>query len=180
MFERFTDRPVEKVAKLPFDWPKQLQFIGHSLAVAYSSTKWERPNSRGRRKIHAYKHLAESENRIFARKGWVPDFDVMGPQIPFAGKAPLPEDFAHLGLFELVDIHLFNAGSSKSPGFDPDDELIVEVEMGGARLGGSLLLWSTVSDLPDEPFLFVYTPRGGVQCIIVGDDLAIHKDGIIG
>src|SRR3990172_4641042 len=56
--ERFTDRESEYEHQFSFSWPVEMQFVGHSLAVAYGSDKWQKKSRTGRRKVELYKHVA--------------------------------------------------------------------------------------------------------------------------
>jgi hypothetical protein len=48
-------------------------------------------------------------------------------------------------------------------------------------VGGSKIRWSLIDERrADEVFLFVYTRDGGVMFLILGEELDIEKDGIVG
>lgn len=186
MVETFNDRKWEYQQNLSFGWPSALQNVGDSLSVAYASDKWKPKNSRGKREQELYKHLSESRNRAFVRKGLLKDFykpnkswPVRGPMTKFSD-CPMPQHFAILGLFEEVDLQLYTGGTRERPQIVGDDG-IVKVTVSHGMLGASKMLWSVEDESEkDEPFLFVYTKSDGVLMIIVGDELDVKKDGIVG
>jgi hypothetical protein len=188
MTERFNDRPWEYEERLPFSWPKYMQNVGDSLAVAYASDKWKPKDGRGKREQELYKHLAESRNRALVQPGLLRDEYKPGKRWPTRGptvslvEVPLPQHFAVLGLFEEINLQLFTKGTNKRPEFSDDkDEGVVGVRVRHGMLGGSYIRWSELNDGDrDEPFLFVYTRSAGVCIIVVGDKLDVHKDGIVG
>lgn len=186
--EVFTKKPVTKARPLPFTWPSEMQLVGDSLAVAYESDKWKDEGD-----FELYKHLAESRNRIFARPGFFYSYErqkehfrVIGPTKPF-WNVPMPRHFAFLALFEEAHFSFFNAGSNQSPRF-VKPEAIGRVFVAHGLLGGGKIRWSELDPrAKDQPFLFVYTEPdpsvrepGGVHMIIVGDELDIEADGIVG
>lgn len=187
MAERFHDRPWERCEELPFDWPARMQNVGDSLAIAYASDKWKPKDAEGRRELELYKHLAESRNRALVRRGLLYDYyrpnrswPARGPMVSLAD-VPMPQHFAILGLFEEIDLQLYMNGTRQKPVFsEKDDEGIVKVTLRHAMLGGAYMRWSEIYDDKDQPFLFVYTPSAGVCIIVVGDQLDVHRDGIIG
>lgn len=206
MRETFADRPVETETKLPFSWPRTLQNVGESLAVAYGSDKWK-PKKRGRREVELYKHLAESQNWAFVTAGVLHDFyapeqawPIIGPTVSFES-LPLPQHIAILGYCDSAHLRLYTRGTHAQPRFGRGDEGIVEITFPGGLLAGSKILWNEVEpyrsqlaewwdDNPDaapeqapdydEPFLAVYTPSGGVMMVVVGEELDIRREGIVG
>jgi hypothetical protein len=173
-----------------------MQNVGDSLAVAYASDKWK-PKKNGKRKSELYKHLAESRNSALVRRGLLVDFyepnsswDVIGPTVSLS-PCPMPAHFAILGLCEEVDLQLYTDGSDSDPGFGEDDDAgVVKVTVRHGIVGGGIMQFSKGGDAeacqlqagnrPDQPFIFVYTKTEGVQIIIVGDELDVKKDGIVG
>jgi hypothetical protein len=180
--ETFTAKPVQKEVKFPFGWPRHMQHVGDSLAVAYSSDKWKREGD-----YIAYKHLAESRNRALCVPGFLRDFDrpsepwpAIGPMVSF-DRMPMPKHFAILALFEEVNLKLYTRGTHEEPGFGRGrDDGVVMVTVAHGMLGGSKILWSEKYDVPDEPFLFIYDERSGPLMMIVGDELDIREEGIVG
>lgn len=188
MTERFNDRPWEYREELPFSWPSHMQNVGDSLAVAYESDKWKPRGKNGHRQTELYKHLAESRNRVLVRPGFLRDetkpnrtWPTRGPMVSLAD-APMPREFSILGLFEEIDLHLYTKGTNKRPAFsDQKERGVVGVCVRHGMLGGSYLRWSEIDeDREDQPFLFVYTPSSGVCIIVVGEELDVLKDGIVG
>ena len=197
MVEDFNARPWEyqdnhDVAEF---WPAYMHNVGDSLAVAYASDKWKAKNS-GKRKSELYKHLAESRNSALVRRGLLVDFyepnshwDVIGPTVSLE-PCPMPAHFAILGLCEEVDLQLYTDGTDSDPGFGEGDTGVVKVTVRHGIVGGGIMQFSKGGDAgacdlkagnrDDQPFIFVYTKTEGVQIIIVGDDLDVKKDGIVG
>jgi hypothetical protein len=180
MRERFVDRPVENVFRLPFVWPTSLHAVGDSLAIAYASDKWQAPGPDGRREILDYKHLAESRNRVLVKPLLLKDFyrpsrayPVLGPTVVLP--SPMPNAFAWLGYFEEADLQLYVGGTDDDPRLGRPDEGVVKVTVRHGMLGGSYL-----KRPKKEPFLFVYTEDDGVLLIVVGEKLDVEKDGIVG
>lgn len=187
MRRTFADRPIENEFRLEHSWPSVMQNVGDSLAVAYGSDKWKKPDADGRRQSELYKHIAESRNRALVRPGllrsfWRPgvEWKVIGPQVSL-GSLPMPSHFALLGLFEEIDLQLYTGGTDESPVFgESAEDGIVKVTVRHGMLGASAIRWSEVGRGRDQPFLFVYTERDGVLIIVVGEQLGIEKDGIVG
>jgi hypothetical protein len=186
--ETFKDRPFEFRENMSFGWPRSLQNVGDSLAVAYESDKWKPKDAAGRREAELYKHLAESRNSVYVKRGLLKDYykpnrgwPVKGAMISFTG-CPMPRHFAILGLFEEASLQLYTDGTAQDPEFGKgEDDGIVKVTIGHGMLGASKMLWSREDpNEPDEPFLFVYTKSAGVLMFIVGDKLDVKRDGIVG
>jgi len=181
----FKDRPVEEREQFDFSWPSRMQHVGDSVAVAYESDKWKAKKN-GRRQGELYKHLAESRNTAYCVPGLLGDYYESGRDWPVIGPGvdmsdwPMPTHVAMLGRFEEADLDLYTRGTDSKPRFGPADNF-VKVTVGHGYLGASKILWSERDpDYEDEVFLFVYTRRDGVLMIIVGEQLDIEKDGIVG
>lgn len=181
--ETFTAKPVRHELRFPFTWPRHMQHVGDSLAVAYSSDKWRDDGDH-----IAYKHLAESRNHALCVPGFLRDFErpsepwpAIGPMVSLDGM-PMPKHFAVLALFEEVDLKLHTRGTDAEPGFGrAKDDGVVKVTVAHGFLGGGKILWSKkYNSMEDEPFLFVYDEKSGPMMIIVGDELDIEPDGIVG
>jgi hypothetical protein len=179
--ETFTAKKSIEATRFPFHWPKIMQHVGESHAVAYSSDKWKNNGE-----YELYKHLADSYNRALCVPGFLRDFDnpskslkTIGPMVSFAD-VPMPKHFAVLALFEEIDLQLHVGGTNEHPELGHGDDGIVQVSIGHAVLGGSKILWSEVDNRPDQPFLFIYTERDGPLMIVVGEELDIEADGIVG
>ncbi len=141
---------------------------------------------------HAYKHIAESRNRVYARPGFFYDYArqadavrTIGPTVKFS-RFPMPKQFAFLALFVESHVQFFTHGTDRSPRFGQhEDDGCSRIFVAHGLLGGGKIRWSDIGQGADQPFLFVYTePRGrdpgGVHMIIVGDELDIEADGIVG
>lgn len=178
----FQGAPCEHIDAFGFWWPAKLQHVGDSLAVAYESDKWKQKGDR-----ELYKHLAESRNRALCVPGLIRDYSspgrawpVVGPVVALNG-VPMPRDFAILGLFDEADLRLHVGGTIEHPEFGPHkDDGVVKVTVRHGMLGASKILWSRVSSRRDQPFLFIYTEQDGVLMLIVGDELDVERDGIVG
>lgn len=178
--ETFTAKKVQRKIKFPFNWPTEMQHVGDSLAVAYSSDKWKDDGS-----YELYKHLAESRNRALCKEGFLRSMDnpsnpvpTIGPVVSFTD-VPMPRDFAVLALFEEVDLELHTKGTDDNPQFGRGG--VVKVTVAHGMLGGSKIVWSAIDpDLDDQPFLVIYTEKDGPLMVIVGDELDIEADGIVG
>jgi hypothetical protein len=188
MVRTFNDREVEREEVFsPSFWPLALQHVGDSLGVAYSSDKWEPKDDYGRREMEKYKHIAESRNRAFLKEGLLVDADSPSSSWPVYGDlydfedVPMPGHFAVLGLFLEINLQLYTHMSKGKPCFSFGDQGIVATKVRHGMVGGSKIRWSKVEPgAEDELFLFVYTRSQGVLAIVVGDELAITKDGIAG
>ena len=179
--EVFTAKPLKKDRQYSFSWPSIWQHVGDCLAVAYASDKWKKDGD-----FELYKHLAESHNRALV----LPNFLVMhndprrpigtiGPMVSLAG-TPMPKHFALLGYFEEADLRLHSAGTDEHPEFGEGNDGVVQVRVKHAYVGASKILWSKDGERKDQPFLTVFTESGGPLILIVGDELDVEKDGIVG
>jgi hypothetical protein len=182
--ETFKDRPPEFEEDFEHEWPSELQHVGDSIGVAYRSDKWKPKDERRRRAYEDYCHLAESRNRLF----WPSDtdftvngqrVDVPGPTVSFES-VPMPDTFSILGLFLELRYRVHVGGTDSRPVLGKGDDGVVVTKVRHGMLGGGKIRWSKVSDQKDQPFLFVYTRSQGVLMLIVGDELDIEKDGIVG
>jgi hypothetical protein len=58
---------------------------------------------------------------------------------------------------------------------------VVKVTVRHGMLGGSKIRWSEkYDDMADQPLLVVYTASDGPLVVIVGEELEIEADGIVG
>ena len=168
MRRKFHDKEPEHETAVPWDWPDELQEIGTCEAVMYASPKWQQ----NPRKIIDYKHVAEGPQRILVRKGFVHDhrgsreLDVVGPHHELND---MPDAFAVLDKILGVQVQLY-AGSDEEPELPGD---FFQIDIPGAWLGAAK------HPETGETFLIVYT-NDGVHCLIVGPQLGVEKDGIVG
>lgn len=175
--EVFTQKAMQKEIELPFTWPSEMRFIGESLGVAYASDKWKKDGD-----YELYLHVAESKNRALCAPGFIPN--TIGPMVSFAGM-PMPKHFSVLGFFEDIRLNLHVGGTHEEPVLGRGDAGIYQIRAKHAMLGGCKIRWSLDGKRADEPFLVLYSEptkadRGGVHMIIVGDELDIEGDGIVG
>jgi hypothetical protein len=184
MRETFVDRAVERKLPYGWHWPARLQDIGDSVAVAYASDKWEPKTASGKRKIELYKHIAESRNRCLAQPDLLYDYyerdqrwPVRGPMVSFTEAIAMPDTFAMLGLFEELCLRLYTKGTNESPRFGQGDDGIVHTQLRHAFLAGGMM---RLAEQRYRPFIFAFQKSSGVQFIVVGDELDIEKDGIVG
>ncbi len=184
--ETFTSKPVQHEREVAFTWPTRLQYVGKSLGVGYASDKWKQEGD-----FELYLHLAESPNRaLFAPDFHLVDYadpservPVVGPEVELA-ELPLPKHFAVLAHFEELRVHLFDTRARGGKlALGPAGSAIQRIQLGKAMLGASVFPWSQIEEgHKDQPFLFVYTEGkgGGVHMMIVGEELAVERDGIVG
>lgn len=192
--ETFTAKKEMREREYEFVWPARMQCVGHSLAVAYESDKWQDD-----KKMVLYKHLAEdpkdAPNFAYCTPGFLRDFGdpeepwpTIGPMVSLKD-VPMPRHFAILARFKELNLRLYTRGTDKRPQFGKEeDDGVVKVTVKHAMLGASKILWSQVSDQEDQLFLFVFSPKedrdggvkAGVHVIITGDELDVHPEGIVG
>lgn len=156
--ETFMDREAKRQRRVPWEWPKSMQWIGSNEAVMYASDKWHKAGD-----YEEYKHVSEGEQYLLAAPGFVRDYR-SGKAIPldhetFRMPSDMPKAFADLA--EIFGIQMKTL-----------DERYLQIDIKRAKLGGA-----THPDL--GTFLFVYT-GAGVHLLICGDKLNIEKDGITG
>lgn len=186
--ETFKDRPVEREERLDFDWPDKLQMVGQNLGVAYDSDKWKAKGSNGLRPSELYKHVAESDNRIYVPPT-LPFEDhqgkrlkKIGPRISLRelsedGEIEMPKHFAILGRFEECNCVLHTKGTNENPKLaSKGDEGCFTLRVPHGMLGASKFRRGDKY----QPFIFVYHPVDGIYFLITGDELGIEKDGIVG
>src|SRR6185369_7904918 len=116
--ETFTAKKVRESIDFSFTWPAEMQHVGDSLGVAYSSDKWKDDGD-----METYKHIAESRNRALCKPGFLvladnasKSWPTIGPMVSF-DDFPMPKDFAELALFEEVDLKLYTKGTNEDPKF---------------------------------------------------------------
>jgi len=180
--ETFTAKKSTKRKRFNFSWPTIWQQVGDSLGVAYNSDKWKKEGD-----FILYKHLAESRNCAFCVPGFLRDYDdpssewpTIGPMVSFAD-TPMPHDFAILALFEEIDLQLYTGGTDDQPELGRGDDGVVKVTVAHGVLGAGMIMWEEVDDdRKNQPFLFVYTEKEGPLMFIVGKELDVLADGIVG
>jgi hypothetical protein len=178
----FTDKPVKGHKEMSFSWPDTWHHVGDSLSVAYASDKWKKDGN-----FELYKHIAESRNRAMVRPGFLRDqynpkgeWPTIGPMVSFKGM-PMPKHFAVLGYFEEADLRLYTRGTDEKPEFGlGKNDGVVKVSVRHAKLGASKIMWEKVGKRKSQPFIFAYTESAGPLMFIVGEELDVEADGIVG
>jgi hypothetical protein len=180
--ETFTDKKSKKRSAVKFSWPAELQHVGQCLSVAYASDKWK---DDGDYELYKHLHDGSAPNQALCARGILRFYEnqskavpVIGPVVSFA-TLPMPREFAVLGLFEEINLRLFTSGSDERPKLGRGDSGVFKVMFKHAHLGGSVIRWSVDGHDRDQPFIFVYDDEG-VRIIVVGKDLDIERDGIVG
>lgn len=169
MFETFHDKPSRRRVKFDFGWPKTFQEIGTAQAQIYRSNKWKKDP----REYEDYKHIAEGPQTCYVVPGFLRDFETNEPVKTYGELVTIdekmPEHIAILGTLKGIQVQLYD-----KHGKLVEDENYVEIDVPHGMLGGA--------NFPetDQPFLVIYTKQGGVHMIIVGEELDIEKDGIVG
>jgi hypothetical protein len=168
---RFHDKEPSRETPVQWQWPRELQEIGTCEAIMYASNKWQATPT----KIIDYKHVAEGPQRILVRPGFVQDhrtgraLSVTGPTHELND---MPDAFAVLDKILGVQVRLYE-GSDDEPRLPDGDDGYYQIDIPHAYLGAA------EHPVTGETFLFVYT-EDGVHAMIVGDELAVEKDGITG
>ena len=95
---------------------------------------------------------------------------VVGPMIELG---PMPDSFAVLADILGVQVQLYERGGADGYQLPKSDDGLYQVDISRAKLGASRF--------PDtgDAFLIVYS-SAGVDLLIVGKQLDIEKDGIVG
>jgi hypothetical protein len=173
IFETFNDRQHDKYQPMRFGWPSEMQEIGSGRAVMYTSNKWKKNLD----EWEDYKHVAESEQLIYTEPGFLREWGTPGKKIRVSGpmaqfEEPMPKHFARLAPLIGVQLQLYQEKDGDL--YLPKGDRLYEVSVAHAMLGGAK------HPKTKEPFLFVYTPRGGVHMLLTGSQLDIEKDGIVG
>jgi len=170
--ETFYDRPVEREQTVPWQWPRRLREIGTCQSVMYSSDKWKKKGDR-----EDYKHVAEGPQWVLARSGFLVHYDSPRSALPVVGPmidlGPMPDSFAVLADILGVQIQLYERGGEEGYRLPDGDDNLFQVDISRAKLGAARF--------PDsgDAFLIVYT-SAGIDLLIVGKQLDIEKDGIVG
>lgn len=174
MYRTFMARNPTREVEMPWTWPTEMQEVGVGQAEMYRSNKWKKDLENW----EDYKHVAESPRLTYCRPGFLRDWnnprkhlEVVGPMVKF--DEPMPRHFTILAPLLGVQLHLFDE-NEKGDIYLPKDENIYEVRMDRGMLGGA------IHPKSKEPFLFVYTEKGGVHMLITGNRLQIKRDGIVG
>lgn len=169
MFEVFHDKPSRRRVAFDFGWPRTFQEIGTAKAQMYRSNKWKK----NPREWEDYKHIAEAPQYCYAVPGFIRDYEtndplkIYGPQMRIDEE--MPQHITILAPLIGVQVHLYD-----SKGKLRRDENLYEIMVPHGMLAGAKFPET------DEPFLLVYTKAEGVHMLIMGEQLDIEKDGIVG
>lgn len=174
MYRTFNSRKPTREIEMCWTWPTEMQEVGVGQAEMYRSNKWKRDPG----EFEDYKHIAESRRMTYCRPNFLREWGnprkhipVAGPMVRFDG--PMPKHFTILAPLLGVQVQLFEENEDGEL-YLPKNENIYEVRMDRGMLGGA------IHPRTKEPFLFVYTEKGGVHMIITGNRLKIRRDGIVG
>lgn len=159
--ETFTDRPMEKVFDLGWEWPRSMEEVGVCTAVMYTSDKWKRVGD-----FEDYKHINES--RTDAHKLLISKtFDLGLPRSvdTFVEDYALDRMPAAIGvLANILGLQFRLYGKDGSLGAQDYQVNIVRAKLGAAVHPNG------------ETILLVYT-KSALCCIITGFE--VEKDGIV-
>ena len=170
MYEEFHAKVPKRRQHYDFGWPKKMQEVGRAQAQMYRSNKWQMdPNV-----TEDYKHIAEAPQKCFVVPGFLRTFrensplEVYGPVYDVV--EPMPKHITVLAPLIGIQVRLYNKDLKLPRG----NSGLFEIEVPHGMLG------SANDPKSGEPFLVVYTRRGGVHMIITGKELDVERDGIVG
>jgi hypothetical protein len=156
--ETFHDSRVRKHVPLKARWPSQVIDIGQGYGVLYRSDKWKT--------VDNYKHLRESNWRILVNPAfkmtWEDGDDLRdNPDLTETYKieGDMPKHVAYLGKCLGVQGIL-------------NDGRIVHIEIPNAH-------WAAAR-VPGDSQVALIAYSNAIDVVVVGEDLGIEKDGIIG
>jgi hypothetical protein len=162
--EKFVDRPMTRVSEVSWTWPKEMREVGTCESVMYTSDKW-----RSLGDYIDYKHISEAPQRLLVKPGFIVDYKSGKPLRLASEKRPLdypmPDAFAELARILALQVRFLDE--------DGDPGEYHQVNIARATLGAAR------HPTTGETFLIVYTPST-LCAIIVGDQLDVEKDGIVG
>lgn len=161
--EDFHDKPHSRQQKVSWKWPTKLIEVGDCEAILYTSNKWQK----NPRKTVDYKHVAEGPQKLLLR----PDIQFSGDEKEFFGptinmRGEFPDSFAILADSMGIQARLYSDDSGKKySGY-------VDLKFPRSKLGAGKF---------DDggAFCFVYD-SSGVLAVVIGKELDILKDGIVG
>lgn len=160
--EDFYDKPHRQTQKVSWKWPTKLIEVGDCEAILYTSNKWQRDG-----KMIDYKHVKEGAQKLLLR----PDVafhgdeeEYFGPYIDMRGE--FPDSFAVLAKSLGIQARLY-----------ADDEGKTYGEYVDLKFPRSMLGAGKFDD--GSAFCFVYD-SSGVLAVVIGEELDVIKDGIVG
>src|SRR5690606_34343524 len=141
---------------------------GKVVSVIYASDKWYYDGDQ-----REYMHIAEAPQKILARPGFVRLHEDNMRALELVGKPvelvePMPQHFAKLAPCMGLRVDFYTTIKNRKPACRGDQGLR-EVDTPGCFLGGA------EHPVTGRPFLLVYHPTRGVQCIITGTQLDIEN-----
>ncbi len=162
------------------DWAKvRLRHIGTNEATAYFSDKWGGSKTKS---FEEFKHVSEAPQELYAVDNAMPG--AIGPiWSPRANKAIMPLVLAELAPLIFFEGRLF-VDIKKSK--DGDEGVLGDGDEGCVRIRppGCLLYAGYMRDARDpstgETILVAIHPKDGVQYVVMGSELDVTKDGIVG
>jgi hypothetical protein len=170
MFQSFHAKPSKRRIEFDFGWPSEVQEIGQAKAQMYRSNKWQS----NPKETEDYKHIAEAPQQCFVVPGFLRDFETNKPLAVYGEvfelDSPMPEHITILAPLIGIQVRLLDKRGRLSQG----EEGLYEIVVPGGMLAGAN------DPKSGDPFLVVYTKKGGVHMIITGDKLNVEKDGIVG
>jgi hypothetical protein len=173
--QTFYGKDTDKERRHKFGWPARFVECGKVIAVMYSSDKWYFDEAN-----RDYMHIAEAPQKFLAVPGFVREqhgkalrpLELCGSDAELL--EPMPEHIANLAPCIGLRIDFYTDYTAAGKPRVRGDQGVREVDTPGAMLGGAR------HPVNNVPFLLVYTPNGGVHCIITGKKLDIDTDGIVG
>jgi hypothetical protein len=152
-------RNPKQVRLVGVQWPRRLVEIGEGWGILYRSDKWNT--------VDNYKHLHESDWRMFVSPTFKLSFDDgqdlrqnpdLAPVYDVEGE--MPRHVAYLGKCMGAQGIL-------------NDGRMVHIEIPGAH-------WAAARVPGDEGHAVIFAYSDAIHLVIVGEQLGIERDGIVG
>lgn len=160
--EDFYDKPHQRTKKVSWKWPKEMIEVGDCEAILYTSNKWQKDG-----KMIDYKHVKEGDQKLLLR----PDVaitgdaeDLYGPYVDLQGE--FPDSFAVLADSLGIQARLYSDDDGTTY------EGYMDLKFPKSKLGAGKFDDGSV-------FCFVYD-SSGVLAVVIGEELDVLKDGIVG
>jgi len=153
----FTQKSVGGCFRAANAWPAKLKYIGHCLAVSYSSDKWKKDGD-----FVDYKHIVEAPQEVYAFVCPATSH-IHGEPADVGGK--LPNVLAELAPLLFIDAQLV----TRSGEYQSTPSILQP---------SAAILYGGYAD--DEPFLCVGSQENGMMFLITGEELDVEEDGITG
>lgn len=172
-YRTFYKRGSSYEVEVANQWPSRLQEVGAGKAELYRSNKWQK----NLKEYEDYKHVVEGSRTLYVVPGWLVHYgqpskklDVCGPYVTLEG--PLPRHITRLGPLLGLQVHLFQEGAAGEPRLEPDQGYY-EIAVAHASLAAAK------HPKTGDTFLAIYD-RHGIHAVLVGGELGITADGIVG